>query len=143
MLYDTAWNPPAQHRAGRSFAGPDVQGAKFKDDFLAGWTEASSDIRIISLRFCIDADQTVVCTFTAMGAHDRPLRPLPATGTQFALPQGEMWRFDSSGRVVGGDVYFDRVPLLTQLVLMPQPPGASAVSQPEGERQIALSARLR
>jgi hypothetical protein len=35
-----------------------------------------------------------------------------------------MWHFDSSGRVVGGDLYYDQVSLLTQLGLMPQPSGA-------------------
>jgi hypothetical protein len=35
-----------------------------------------------------------------------------------------MWHFDWGGRVVGGDLYYDQVSLLTQLGLMPQPPGA-------------------
>ncbi len=42
---------------------------------------------------------------------------------QFALPLCELWHFDSSGRVVGGDLYYDQVSLLTQLGLMPQPSG--------------------
>ena len=32
--------------------------------------------------------------------------------------------FDPSGRVVGGDLYYDQVSLLTQLGLMPQPSSA-------------------
>jgi hypothetical protein len=44
---------------------------------------SSSDIRITSPRY-IDAGQTVVCTFTIVGAHDGPLGPLPATGKEFA-----------------------------------------------------------
>ena len=36
----------------------------------------------------------------------------------------EMWHFDSSGRVVGGDLYYDQVTLLTQVGLMPQPSSA-------------------
>jgi hypothetical protein len=31
-----------------------------------------------------------------------------------------MWHFDPAGRVVGGDLYYDQVSLLTQLGLMPQ-----------------------
>jgi len=62
----------------------------------------------------------VVCTFTVVGTHDGPLGPFPATGMDFALPLCEMWHFDSSGRVVGGDLYYDQVSLLTQLGLMPQ-----------------------
>ena len=36
----------------------------------------------------------------------------------------EMWHFDSSGQVAGGDLYYDQVSLLMQLGLMPQPSGA-------------------
>jgi hypothetical protein len=35
-----------------------------------------------------------------------------------------MWHLDSSGRVVGRDLYYDQVSLLTQLGLMPQPPSS-------------------
>ena len=93
---------------------------EFRDEFLAGWVGASSDIRIADPRY-LDAGQTVVCTFTVAGTHDGPLGPLPATGKAFALPLCEMWHFDSGGRVVGGDLYYDRVSLLAQLGLMPQP----------------------
>ena len=48
----------------------------------------------------------------------------PPPASEFALPLCEMWHFDSSGRVVGGDLYYDQVSLLTQLGLMPQPSGA-------------------
>ena len=95
----------------------------FKDDFLAGWVGAASDIRITDPSY-IDAGQTVVCTFTAVGTHDGPLGPFPATRKQFALALCEMWHFDSSGRVVGGDLYYDQVSLLMQLGLMPQPSAA-------------------
>ena len=93
---------------------------EFRNDFLAGWVGASSDIRIADPRY-LDAGQTVVCTFTVAGTHDGPLGPLPATGKAFALPLCEMWHFDSGGRVVGGDLYYDQVSLLAQLGLMPQP----------------------
>ena len=63
----------------------------------------------------------MVCTFTVVGTHDGPLGPLPATGNEFTLSLCEMWHFDPSGRVVGGDLYYDQVSLLTQLGLMPQP----------------------
>jgi hypothetical protein len=39
---------------------------------------------------------------------------------EFPLPRCEMWHFDWSGRVVGGDLCYDQVSLLTQLGLMPQ-----------------------
>jgi len=37
------------------------------------------------------------------------------------LPICEMWHFDADGRVVGGEIYYDQVSLLTQLELLPQP----------------------
>jgi steroid delta-isomerase-like uncharacterized protein len=107
------------HPHGRTFTTPQ----EFKDDFLPGWVQASHDIRITGSRY-IDAGQTVVSTFTVVGSQDGPLGPFPATGREFALPLCEMWHFDSSGRVIGGDLYYDQVSLLTQLGLMPQPTSA-------------------
>ena len=107
------------HAQGRTFRTP----KEFRDDFLAGWIGASPDIRITDPRY-IDAGQTLVCTFTVVGTHDGPLGPFPGTGKEFALPLCEMWHFDSNGRVVGGDLYYDQVSLLMQLGLMPQPSGA-------------------
>jgi steroid delta-isomerase-like uncharacterized protein len=107
------------HSQGRTFRTPQ----EFKDDFLPGWIRTSSDIRITDPHY-IDAGQTVVCTFNVAGTHDGPLGPFPATGKQFALALCEMWHFDSSGRVVGGDLYYDQVSLLAQLGLMPQPSSA-------------------
>jgi steroid delta-isomerase-like uncharacterized protein len=107
------------HSQGRTFRTPQ----EFRDDFLTGWVQASHDIRITGPRY-IDAGQTVVCTFTVAGTHDGPLGLLAATGKEFTLPLCEMWHFDSSGRVVGGDLYYDQVSLLMQLGMMPQPSGA-------------------
>jgi steroid delta-isomerase-like uncharacterized protein len=107
------------HAQGRTFRSP----PEFRGDFLPGWVVASSDIRITRPRY-IDAGETVVCTFTAAGTHDGPLGPFPATGKEFALALCEMWHFDQSGRVIGGDLYYDQVSLLTQLGLMPQPSSA-------------------
>jgi steroid delta-isomerase-like uncharacterized protein len=107
------------HAQGRTFGTPQ----EFKDEFLPVWVEAASDIRITGPRY-LEADRTVVCTFTAVGTHDGPFGPFPATGKEFALPLCEMWHFDPNGQVVGGDLYYDQVSLLTQLDLMPQPSGA-------------------
>ncbi len=104
------------HSQGRTFRTPQ----EFKGEFLAGWVRASSDIQVMDARY-FDAGETVVARFTCRGKHDGPLGPFPATGKEFALPLCEMWHFDSSGRVVGGDLYYDQVTLLTQLGLMPEP----------------------
>ena len=111
-----AWT---DHSQGRTFRTPQ----EFRTDFLPGWVEAARDIRITDPHY-IDGGRTVICTFTVVGTHDGPLGPLPATGREFALPLCELWHFDSGGRVVGGDLYYDQVSLLTQLGLMPQPAGA-------------------
>ena len=107
------------HAQGRTFRTPH----EFRTDFLPGWVEAASDIRITGPRY-IDGGQTVVCTFTVEGTHDGPLGPFPATGKPFALPLCELWHFDSGEGVVGGDLYYDQVSLLTQLGLLPQPSSA-------------------
>jgi steroid delta-isomerase-like uncharacterized protein len=104
------------HAQGRTFTTPQ----EFRGDFLPGWIEAASNIRITNPRY-LDAGQTVVCTFTVEGTHDGPLGPFPATGREFTLPLCEMWHFDAGGQVVGGDLYYDQVSLLTQLGLLPQP----------------------
>lgn len=104
------------HAQARTFTTPD----EFKNDFLAGWIRSSSDIRITGHRY-IDAGPTVLCTFTAVGVHDGPLGPFAPTGKPFALELCEMWHFAPDGQVVGGDLYYDQLSLLTQLGLMPQP----------------------
>jgi steroid delta-isomerase-like uncharacterized protein len=96
---------------------------EFRDEFLAGWVRASSDIRVTGPRY-LDAGPTAVCLFTVAGTHDGPLGPFPATGRSFTLPLCELWHFDPSGRVVGGDLYYDQASLLTQVGLLPQPSNA-------------------
>src|SRR5881392_3305372 len=73
-----AWT---DHPQGRTFRTPQ----EFKDDFLTGWTRASSHFRFPRPRF-FHPGQTVVFPFTVVRPPDRPLGPLPATGKQFALP---------------------------------------------------------
>jgi len=90
---------------------------EFKTVFLPGWVQSSSDIRITNPQY-IDAGQTVISTFAVVGTNDGPLGPFPATSKEFALPLCEMWHFDSDGRVIGGDLYYDQVTLLMQLGLM-------------------------
>ena len=108
------------HAQGRTFRTPE----EFRDDFLSGWVAASSDIRVTDPSYLDAGGQAVVCTFTVTGTHDGPLGPFPPTGKGFALPLCELWRFDPAGRVVGGDLYYDQVSLLTQLGLLPQPTSA-------------------
>src|SRR4029450_13577699 len=81
------------HAQGRTFRTPE----EFRDDFLAGWVQASSDIRIIDPRY-LDAGETVMCTFTVVGTHDGPLGPLPATGRPLALGPARVLPAAARGR---------------------------------------------
>jgi hypothetical protein len=90
---------------------------QFRDDFLTGWVQASSDIEVTDTGY-LDAGRSVVAT------HDGPLGPFPATGQPFTLALCELWHFDPDGRVVGGDLYYDQVSLLMQLGLLPLPSSA-------------------
>ena len=92
---------------------------QFQDEFLAGWVQAFSDCQVIDADY-LDAGDTVVSRFTVTGTHDGPLGPFPATGRAARVPMCELWHFDSAGRVIGGDLYYDQVTLLMQLELMPQ-----------------------
>jgi steroid delta-isomerase-like uncharacterized protein len=110
------WTDRAQ---GRTFKTPQ----EFKDDFLGGWIQASSDCRITDAQYT-DAGEFVVARFTCRGTHDGPLGPFPATGKPWTLSICELWHFGTDGRVVGGDIYYDQVSLLMQLGLMPAPSAA-------------------
>jgi steroid delta-isomerase-like uncharacterized protein len=92
---------------------------EFKNTFLQGWIQASSDCRVTDARYT-DAGDMVVARFTAEGTNDGPLGPFPATLKEWTLPICEMWHFDPDGRVVGGEIYYDQASLLTQLELLPE-----------------------
>ena len=94
--------------------------AQFGDEFLAGWVQASSYIRITDPGYR-DAGGSSLATFTVTGTHDGPLGPFPATGRPFTLALCELWHVDPDGRVVGGDLYYDQLSLLMQVGLLPQP----------------------
>jgi steroid delta-isomerase-like uncharacterized protein len=93
---------------------------EFKDEFLGGWIQASSDCQVTQARYT-DAGEMVVSRFTARGTNDGPLGAFPATGKEWTLPICEMWHFDTDGRVIGGEIYYDQVSLLTQLGLLLEP----------------------
>jgi steroid delta-isomerase-like uncharacterized protein len=107
------------HARGLTFETPEA----FESDFLQGWVQASSDCRVTDTRYT-DAGDMVVARFTAQGTNDGPLGPFPATGRTWSLPICEMWHFDATGRVVGGEIYYDQATLLTQLGHLPQPSSA-------------------
>ena len=92
---------------------------EFKNDFLEGWIQASSDCQVTDARYT-DAGEMVV-RGSPPGVRRRPTRTLPGLRQGVGVPICEMWHFDAAGRVVGGDIYYDQVSLLTQLELLPEP----------------------
>lgn len=62
-----------------------------------------------------DGEDMVLARFVARGTNDGPLGPFPATGRKYSVPVCEIFRFDSQGRIVEQDVYYDRLSLLLQL----------------------------
>jgi steroid delta-isomerase-like uncharacterized protein len=93
---------------------------QFKDEFLQGWVQASSDCQVTDARYT-DADGMVLARFTCSGTNDGPVGSFPATGKQWSLPMCEMWHFDAAGSVIGGEIYYDQASLLAQLGLLPGP----------------------
>src|SRR5262249_23697874 len=99
---------------GMTFTTPE----EFKNIFLQGWIQASSDCRVTEARYT-DGGDVVFARFTAEGTNDGPLGAFPATGKEWTLPICGTWHFDADGRVAGGEIYYDQVSLLTQLELLP------------------------
>jgi len=93
---------------------------EFKDTFLTGWDQAFSDARVTEAQY-IDGGDTVIALFVGRGKQDGPLGPFQASGKEMATPFCELLRFDGSGRVIGGEIYYDQVTMLTQLGHMPVP----------------------
>ena len=90
---------------------------KSKDEFknfASGWAKAFPDGKLTQMSF-IDAGDTVIAQFVAMGTNTGPLGTLSPTGRKMTLPFCEICRFDSSGKIIGGDVYYDQLSMMTQL----------------------------
>ena len=89
-------------------------------DWTKGWVKAFSDCTVAEPRY-IDAGDTVVALFTGRGTNDGPMMDHPATGQRIAVPMCEVLKFDSSGKIVHGEIFYDAMTMLTQLGLA-QPP---------------------
>jgi steroid delta-isomerase-like uncharacterized protein len=96
---------------------------RFKDVFMQGWVNAFSDARVTEREY-VDGGDVVVCRFVGRGTNDGPLEGVPPTGRTMSLPFVEIMRFDSQGRITGGEAIYDQATILTQLGLMPAPVGA-------------------
>jgi predicted ester cyclase len=103
--------------------GATLDRQQFKDVFMQGWVNGFSDARVTEREY-IDGGDVVVCRFVGRGTNDGSIEGAPPTGRTMSLPFVEIMRFDSEGRVTGGEALYDQVSILTQLGLMPAPAGA-------------------
>ena len=92
-------------------------------EFMQGWASAFSNAEVNGAQYT-DGGDTVVAEFTGRGTNDGPLGPMPKTGKQLNLRFCELMRFNASGQIISGGVYYDQVTLLTQLGHM-APAGAT------------------
>jgi steroid delta-isomerase-like uncharacterized protein len=96
---------------------------QFKDVFMQGWVNSFSDARVTEREY-IDGGDVVVCRFIARGTNDGSLEGAPPTGRSMNMPFVEIMRFDSQGKITGGEAIYDQVTILTQLGLLPAPASA-------------------
>lgn len=104
-------------------AGRTMKGRDEIKDYLAQFIAASSDWRARDIA-TYDCGDTVIVQAVGGGTNDGPLGPLPATGRYASVPFCEIWHFDSEGRVVANDEYYDQFSLLVQLGHVPPPASA-------------------
>lgn len=101
-----------------------------RDDFkewIQGWAQMFSNGKIVDPKYA-DAGNTVIARMTGRGTNDGPFGPFPATGREVRFDICEILEFDDQGKIVGGDVYYDQLSILTQLGHV-ETPAAAAVQQ--------------
>ena len=86
-------------------------------EFLQGWISAFSDGKITHPRY-LDAGDTVIAQFTFEGTNDGAFMNMPGTGKRISIPVCEIVRYDSQGRVISADAYYDTMTICTQLGIM-------------------------
>jgi predicted ester cyclase len=94
------------------------------DEFLAWlqeWTTGMSDARVTAPDY-LDAGEYSVCRFTAQGTNDGPMGPMRATtGKRMDMLFCEILHVQDD-RVIGGEMFYDQLTMLSQLGLAEAPP---------------------
>lgn len=90
-------------------------------DWAKGWTTAFSDAQVAEPRY-IDGGEYSVALFQGRGTNDGAMGPLQATGKRMDMPYCEVYRYDSEGRTVSGEILYDSMTLMVQLGVMEPPP---------------------
>jgi steroid delta-isomerase-like uncharacterized protein len=99
-----------------------AKGREQIQEFEQGWITAFSDGQMTDAQV-IDGGSHTVLLFTGSGTNDGPLGPLPATGRQASMRMCEIREYDSDGKAVRGQLFYDQTTLLVQLGHMPPPEG--------------------
>jgi steroid delta-isomerase-like uncharacterized protein len=94
-------------------------------DFMQAWVTAFSNSQVTEPVY-IDAGDTVVAEFVARGTNDGPLGELPATGKPANFHMCEVIRFNDTGQVVSGGIYYDQLSIMIQLGHAQAPHSATA-----------------
>ena len=84
-------------------------------EYIAGWAQAFSDGKISDGARYYDAGDTSVAQMTLRATNDGPFGPFPATGRSVSHPFCEIMHFNSEGRIVSQEIYYDQMSLLVQL----------------------------
>ena len=90
-------------------------------DWLQGWIDSFSDARVDEPTY-IDGGDHSVAMFQGRGTNDGPMGTFAASGHRLDVAFCEVMRYDASGRIAGGGIYYDAMSMLVQLGHM-QPPG--------------------
>ncbi len=81
---------------------------------LEGWKKGFSDARIAEPTY-IDGGDKVVALFTSRGTNDGPFGDFPSTDKKIEAPVCEVLHFNKDGKIITGEIYYDRMTMLEQL----------------------------
>ncbi|MCA9952966.1 MAG: nuclear transport factor 2 family protein [Anaerolineales bacterium] len=88
--------------------------------WMEGFYAMSSDIKIVDAQY-IDAGDTVVAQFRAIGVQDGSMDSFPVSNKPYSLDVCEVWRFNELGQAEEGHNYSDSLGMLIQLGHIPVP----------------------
>jgi len=92
----------------------DKSRAEFRKS-MQDWITGFSDVKVSEPR-ATDAGDTVIVQLVGKGTNDGPMGPFQKpTGRSITIPFVELYKFDSAGRIVSGEQYFDMLAMLVQL----------------------------
>jgi steroid delta-isomerase-like uncharacterized protein len=94
--------------------GQSYNGIEEHQEFLKMWKDGFSDLQITNPTY-LDSGDAVVALVSVNATNDGPLEDLPATGNSINIPACEVVRFNDEGQMISGELFFDRMTLLTQL----------------------------